>query len=106
MGVLKDRMETDMKLRNLRPATQVLYLACAKKLAQHYHCSPAELGEEHVRRFLLYLREDLGRSPSTVKVYSAAMKFLYEKTLGRPEVVASLGWPKIEQELPEVLKRQ
>lgn len=103
MGTLRERMETDLQLRNYRPATQELYLHCATQLAKHYWRSPSELGADEVRRYLVHLGRVRGRSPSTLKVYTAALKFLYEVTLDRPEVVASIGWPRVASKLPEVL---
>jgi len=38
MGELRDRMEADLRLRNLRPSTQVCYLGCVHKFAA-YHMS-------------------------------------------------------------------
>jgi hypothetical protein len=52
MGVVRERMQTDMQLRNFRPATQAQYLACAKELARYYRLPAAELGAEQVRGFL------------------------------------------------------
>ncbi len=103
MGVLKERMEADLKLRNLRPSTQASYLRCARLLAKHYMRSPAELSEEEVRGFLLYLQDERQAKPSTLKVYIAAFKFLYNVTLQRPEVVAHLRGPKIPRKVPEIL---
>ncbi len=103
MGQLKERMEADLKLRNYRPSTQAYYLSCGRNLAKYYKRSPGELGEEEVRAFLLYLLEVRNRSPSTVKVYVAALKFLYEVTLDRPEVVRSLRAPKVPRKVPKVL---
>jgi hypothetical protein len=57
MGLLKERMEADLKLRNLRPSTQGVYLRCAEELAKHHMRSPIELSEEEVRGFVLYLQE-------------------------------------------------
>lgn len=103
MGILRERMETDLELRNFRPGTQAVYLRCARKLAEHYWRSPRELGEEEVRGYLLHLRQVRGLSPSTLRTYCAAVKFLYEVTLGRPEVVASIAPPRATSRLPEVL---
>lgn len=36
-------------------------------------------------------------------MYVAAIKFLYEVTLGRPHEVARIPWPKVGHTLPEVL---
>lgn len=103
MGILRDRMEADLQLRNFRPGTQAIYLRCARKLVEHYRRSPAELGEGEVRAYLLHLRNERGLSPATLRVYTAALKFLYEVTLGRPSVVSSLGSPRVAFRLPEVL---
>ena len=103
MGVLRDRMETDMMLRDYRPATQSQYLHCVRQLAKHYGRSPDELVEEEVRSFLLYLRQDRGLRPATVGIYTAALKFFYGITLRRGEMVLSLGSPKVRSKLPLVL---
>ncbi len=103
MGKLRDRMEADLRLRNLRPGTQENYLGCARALAAYHRRSPAELGWEEVRSFLLHLREVRRVSPSTQKVYVAALKFLYTVTLDRPEVVRPFFMPKIPRHVPEIL---
>jgi len=103
MGKLRDRMEADLRLRNLRPGTQANYLGNARAFAAYHRRSPAEMGWEEVRSFLLHLREVKGLSPSTQKVYVAALKFLYTVTLDRPEVVRPFFMPKVPQNLPEIL---
>lgn len=90
MGVLRDRMETDMQLRDFRRATQTQYLRCVSGLAEHYQRSPEEVCEEEVRSFLLHLR-DRGLSASRVGTYTAALKFFYGITLRRTEMVLSMG---------------
>jgi site-specific recombinase XerD len=65
--------------------------------------SPTELSEGEVRGFLLHLQDEGQVKPSTVRVYVAALKFLYTVTLGRPEVVEHLRGPKIPRKVPEIL---
>jgi len=103
MGKLRDRMEADLRLRNLRPKTQVSYLGCARSYAAYHMRSPAEMGTEEVRDFLVYLRDERHLQPSSIKVYVAALTFLYTNTLNRPEVVRPWLQPRIEKKLPEVL---
>jgi site-specific recombinase XerD len=62
--------------------------------------SPTELGERDVRRFLLYLSQERKVGRATVKMHTAAIKFLYERTLDRPEVVAKIPYIKVPQKLP------
>lgn len=103
MGQLRNRMEADLRLQNYQPRTQVEYLRCAVKLAEHFMRSPEELGKEDVRGYLLHLLQVRKLRPSSMKVHIASLKFLYGVTLGRPEVVESLRMPRMRKKLPEVL---
>jgi integrase/recombinase XerD len=106
MGQLRDRMEADLRLRNLRPSTQECYLRCARKFAAYHMRSPAEMGTAEVRDFLVHLRDERHVGPSTIKGYVAALKFLYANTLDRPEVVRPWLQPRVEHKLPVVLSRE
>ncbi len=103
MGKLRDRMEADLKLQNLSPRTQTEYLRNVYRFTAHYMRSPEELGEEEVRSYLLYLYEVRGLKPSSVKVHTASLKFLYSVTLKRPEVVQWIRMPRVPRTIPEVL---
>jgi integrase/recombinase XerD len=103
MGKFRDKMHEDLVLRRYRPSTIACYLACAKAFVAFFMQSPDLLGIEHVRRFLLYLINDKKVSPSTHKVYVAALKFLYGVTLERPEVTLAIAWPKVPRSLPDIL---
>lgn len=103
MSELRKRMEADLRLRNLRPSTQVVYLRCVAELAGYYSRSLAELSAEDVRTFLSHLQRERGLGASSLKVHLAAIRFLYDVTLGRPEIVASLLSPKVRRTLPEIL---
>jgi site-specific recombinase XerD len=65
--------------------------------------SPDELGERDVRQFLLHLSQERKVGPATVKMHTAAIKFLYTHTLDRPEVVAKIPYIKVPYRLPEIL---
>lgn len=103
MGELRDRMEADLRLRNLRPSTQVCYLGCVHKFAAYHMRSPREMGEQEVRDFLVHLRDDRKLQPSTINAYVAALKFLYGNTLGRPEVVRPWLSPRRPKKLPVIV---
>jgi len=61
------------------------------------------LGEAEIRAFLLHLLRDRQAKPATVRMYVAALKFLYTITLRRPEVVAHIPWPQVPEKLPDIL---
>lgn len=93
MTPLRQKMETDLRLRNLSPATRHAYVRHVACFARYIGRSPATAGTGEVRDFLLHLTER-GLSPSTIIVYHAALRFLYTETLGRPEVMATVPRPR------------
>ncbi|MDP2183068.1 MAG: site-specific integrase, partial [Actinomycetota bacterium] len=102
MGQLRDRMEEDLRLRCYAQGTRAEYLRCARHFAEYHRRSPVAMGESEVRAFLLHLLKS-GKGPSVVKMHVAAVKFLYEVTLRRPEEVVRIPWPKVARPLPDVL---
>lgn len=105
MGQLRGRMESDLLLKRLSKGTCRHYLGAAHRFAMHFECSPAQLGEAEVREYLHHLVLVEGASVSAQKMALAGIRFLYTVTLGRPEVVANIPWPKVAYKLPEVLAR-
>ncbi len=101
MGQLRDQMDGDLRLKGYRPVTRYHYLRCVGSFAAHHGRSPATLGEAEIRAFLLYLIHERQAQPATVRMYVAALKFLYVNTLRRPEVVAHIPWPQVPQRLPD-----
>jgi site-specific recombinase XerD len=64
--------------------------------------SPEQLGQEELRTFVAELGAS-GIGASCLKVHLAGLKFLYEKTLARPQEVAWMSWPQAPRGLPRVL---
>ncbi len=103
MGELRERMVQDLRLRCYRPRTIDLYVNCVRRFVAFYNRSPRELGTEEIRGFLLELA-DRHIGPETLRTYLCAISFLYSTTLGRPEVVAPIPWPRASrQRLPDIL---
>jgi len=102
MGVFRDRMQQDLQLAHYRPSTQEGYLRCSRNFVAFHKRPPTELGEEHIRQFLLTLID----RPATQKMHMAAIKFLYCKTLNRPEEVVRIPWPRIRQQLPDIVSQR
>lgn len=103
MGALRDRMKAALRLRNLRPKTQRLYLGHVRTFAAYHMRPPQDMGTKEVRDFLVHLRDERRLHPSTIKGYVAALKFLYTSTLDRPEVVRPWLSPRVQSALPVVL---
>jgi integrase/recombinase XerD len=104
MGVLRERMAVDLRLRGFSPVTQRMYLGCAQRFAAYHHQPPATLDEAAVRAFLDYLVRERHISRAALGVYVAALHFLYRVTLDRPDVVQRIRYPRRGSErLPEIL---
>jgi len=66
MGILRDRMMEEMKLRNFSLATQESYLYAVTRITKHYRRSPDQLDKEQIRSYLLYLSTERKLSLSGV----------------------------------------
>jgi integrase/recombinase XerD len=101
MGTVHDRMREDLNLKNYAPGTVESYLRCAGMFLDKLRCPPLKAGEKDIRKYVLGLTR--AKSPATVKMHVASIRFLYEVTLRRPKLVASLHFPKVAHRLPDIL---
>jgi site-specific recombinase XerD len=97
-------MQDDLKLKNYARGTIEQYLRCAQVFVERFGTSPLEIDEQAIRKYVLALAEV--RSPSTVKMHVAAIRFLYAVTLRTPERVVGLHFPKVPHRLPDILSRE
>jgi len=105
MSPLRQRMLEDMQLRGLSARTQEAYTRAVSQLAQHYHRSPAQLGEEDLRQYFLYLTNEKKLARPTVTIVLCGLKFFFEQTLQQAWPTLGLVRPQREYKLPVVLSR-
>ena len=103
MGLLRGRMEADLKLAGYSPSTRKIYLLYARLFAKHFMRSPQEMGETEIRAFVLLLVEERRTSPETYRQVRAALRFLYFQTLRRPVDVEWLPTRRRGKRLPLVV---
>jgi site-specific recombinase XerD len=96
-------MIEDMQLRSLSETTQDAYVRAVRRLAEHYDKSPAQITEEELRQYFLYLKHSRHVSYSSFKVALYGIKFLYKHTLRREWPTLNLVRPTSETKLPVVL---
>lgn len=102
MGELCQKMQADLKRLNYAPGTQLEYVRGVKAFVCYHMRSPREMGREEILEYLRYLA-DAAASPATIKMHQAGIRFLYARTLERPQEVAAIGWPRVPRSLPQVL---
>ncbi len=103
MTPLRRRMIDDLKLRNYSPYTIDGYVRAVRKFAEFHGRSPDELGNEHVRQFLLHLVNVRRVAWGTYNIHLCALRFLYNVTLGRETLLKGIPCPKEQKHLPVVL---
>jgi integrase/recombinase XerD len=102
---LRLRMIEDMRMRKLAPHTQEGYIRAVRKLAQYLRRSPDSATVEDLRNFQLYL-VDHGISAVSLNATISGLKFFFEVTLARPELMTGMQPVRVPRTLPVVLSRE
>ena len=92
----------DLALANYAKSTRQEYLRFGERLSHRFGRPVADLTRDELRTYV----EELcarGKSASWVTTQLAALSFLYRKTLGQPDKVAFVSYPKRHKPLPTVL---
>ena len=99
---LRQRMIDDMRMRKLEHKTQEAYIRAVCKLAAFLRRSPDTASVEDLRRFQLHL-VDQGSSPITLNATLTGLKFFFDVTLGRAELMVKMQpVPQPRQPVPHV----
>jgi len=102
---LRQRMLEDMRLRKLAPHTQAAYVRSVRRLAGYLRRPPDTATIEDLRNFQLHL-VDSGTSPITLNATITGLKFFFEVTLDRAELMTKIKPVSVPQTLPVVLSRE
>jgi len=102
---LRQRMLEDMRLRKLAPRTQEAYVRAVLRLARYLRRPPDSATVEDLRNFQLHL-VDCGTSPITLNATITGLKFFFDITLDRSELMAKMKPVFVPRTLPVVLSRE
>jgi site-specific recombinase XerD len=97
-----DEMRQDLARASYAETTQTTYVKVAERLVAKFGKPVGALTREEVRAFADEIMAR-GVAPSTKIIELAAIKYLYAKTLGRPEMVSFIRYPKRNSRLRAVL---
>ena len=106
MGILRDRMIEEMKLRNFSAATQQSYVYAVSRLARYHKRSPDQLSKEDIRAFLVHLTMERKLSPNSLTGYCSSLRFFYNETLGWDETKLFIPPRKKSSPLAEVFSAE
>ena len=102
---LRQRMIDDMTMRKLKPATQAGYIRAVRRLNEFLGFSPTKATAEDLRLFQLHLSET-GTSSGTINTTVSGLRFFFETTLSKPEVVKKITSVHEPRRLPVVPSRE
>lgn len=97
-----ERMMKDLELTGYASSTKARYVNAVRDFARFVGRDPAEVGREEVRRWVEHLTAG-NVGPQRLRQHFAALRFVFSKTLGHPEVVSFLSSPRDPKTLPVVL---
>jgi integrase/recombinase XerD len=103
MTSLRQRMIEYMRVRNLSPHTQRIYVDRVAQFAKHFGKSPELLGPEEIRAYQVYLINNKKVSWSVLDQNVYALRFLYRVTLGKEWTIRHIPGPKKPILLPVIL---
>src|SRR5262245_55042503 len=98
-------MLEELQRRNYSESTIRCYLHQVSEFARYFSRSPAQLGPEHIKQFQLYLVQEKKVSWATYIQVTAALRFLFVKTLGRTFMADQIPYPKRPKRIPTVLSQ-
>ena len=103
-SLLRQRMIEDMRMRKLTTKTQIAYVRAVRQFAGFLRRSPDTATAEDLRRYQLHLA-DHGISPISINAAITGLKFFFETTLDRAQLIGKMQPVHVPQRLPVILRR-
>lgn len=102
---LRQRMIDDMRMRKFGEKTQLDYVRAVRNFSKYLGRSPDTAKVEDLRNYQLHL-VDHGISPASLNSAISGLKFFFNVTLDRDELVAKLQPVHMPRKLPVILSRE
>ena len=73
------QFEQQVQLKDFRPRSRYAYARVLRKLAEHFECDPAQLTQDQVRQYFLFLREQKGYQGSAMTLARVALRCFFRE---------------------------
>jgi site-specific recombinase XerD len=102
---LRQRMLDDLRMRKLSPKTQSAYIRAVRNFTKYLGRSPDTATIDDLRNYQLHL-VDTGTSPTSLNAAIIGLKFFFDVTLDREELMAKMRPVRVPERLPVVLSKE
>jgi integrase/recombinase XerD len=93
-------MLDELQRRNYDQNAVRAYIHAVEDFAKYYRRSPERLGPEHIREYQVHLFRDCKLSAGTIEGRTAALRFLFVKTLRRRIFPITFRFRSVRGECP------
>jgi integrase/recombinase XerD len=100
-----EKLKLDLQLRGYSKGTEKDYSEMIRLFLEYFKKPAEELGEQEIREYLHYIRNNRNLSPSTVNTRNSAIRFFFEITLEKSLIYRRIPRLKDPIILPNILTR-
>lgn len=102
MTPVRQRFIEDLQLRNRSPRTIKAYVYHVRCFAEFFDQSPEQLGPDHAHQYLVHLLQEKHVSWSFYNQAVSSLRFFYQVTSPRQDIVVRLAYGKRHRKIPQV----
>ena len=100
------KMQEDMRLKNFTQSTREDYYRYVVKFLEFTGKDAMSITYGDIRKFIFHLQDDEHKKASTINVYTAAIRFFFEYTLGYVWDSKKIPKMKRDRKLPVILTKE
>lgn len=100
------KLQQDMLLKNFTQNTCDDYYRFVKRFLEYCDKDARAITYADIRKFIFHMKDAEGKKPSTINVYTAAIRFFFEYTLGYVWDPKKIPKMKRDRQLPVILTRE
>ena len=100
------RLQEDLRLKNFTQNTCDDYYRFTKRFLEFTGKEAMSITYADIRRFIFHMKDNESKKASTINVYTAAIRFFFEYTLGYVWDPKKIPKMKRDRQLPVILTRE